>query len=353
LTEEERQRFEDGRKVFERRFAASEGLGPLFNAEGCAVCHAEPAVGGSSAIAEVHATRFFESGDCDPLFQEGGPVIQQRATEALREFGIEKEAIPPSATGQGLRSSPPLFGLGLVEAIPEATIVANADPDDADGDGISGKINRFIDGRLGRFGRKAFLATLADFNAGAFPLEQGLTTPLQPVEETVNGTPVPPESDPVPEPEVPLHDVEAVIDFVRFLAAPPRDKSSRQDVLRRGARLFESIGCADCHIPSMKTGDSDIAALRYKKVFLFSDLLVHDMGAQSADVCLGLAEPQEFRTELLIGLRFRSQFLHDGSARTVPEAIERHGGEAAAAREAFRALSTRNQAAVLAYLMSI
>jgi CxxC motif-containing protein (DUF1111 family) len=150
-----------------------------------------------------------------------------------------------------------------------------------------------------------------------------------------------------------LHDVEAVIDFVRFLAAPPRDKSSRQDVLRRGARLFESIGCADCHIPSMKTGDSDIAALRYKKVFLFSDLLVHDMGAQSADVCLGLAEPQEFRTELLIGLRFRSQFLHDGSARTVPEAIERHGGEAAAAREAFRALSTRNQAAVLAYLMSI
>ncbi len=356
LSPEELQRFDTGKKAFQRIFFPEEGLGPLFNAEGCGVCHTQPVTGGSSAIAEVHASKFQPPDACDPLFQEGGPVIQQRATPLLRATGIEKEEIPPSATGQALRTSPPVFGLGLVDAIPEETILENEDPNDADGDGISGRANRFIDGRLGRFGRKAFIPTLFEFNAGAFTIEQSVTNPLQPVEETINGQPVPPETDPVPEPEIPLSEIEAVNDFVRFLAPPSqRDPASCSEewCVKRGGKIFEKIGCASCHVPSMQTGPSDIPALNNQTVFLYSDLLVHDMGPDLADICLGLATPPEFRTEMLMGLRFRRQFLHDGSAKTVREAIEGHGGEAERSREAFEKLRERDKASLLQFLDTI
>lgn len=354
LTPEERARFEAGRQVFARAFTPEDGLGPLFNGESCLACHDDPLLGGSGATIEIHATRFDPSG-CDPLFEEGGPVIQQRATPLLQERGIEREAIPPRATASGERTTPPLFGVGLIDAIPEAAILAHADPLDADGDGISGKANRFLDGRLGRFGRKAFVPTLFEFNAGAFPLEQSVTTPLQPVEETVNGVPVPVGTDPVPEPEVTLEVLEAVTDFTRFLAAPPRPRLTagpRRD-MKKGEELFERVGCATCHVPSMQTAPSDIPALDRQTVFLYSDLLVHDMGPELADVCLGLAEPSEFRTELLMGLRFRQRFLHDGRAATLRDAIEQHGGEAAAAREAFEALDAGEQRFLLRFLESL
>jgi CxxC motif-containing protein (DUF1111 family) len=277
----------------------------------------------------------------------------------LREKGIEKEEIPPSATGQALRTSPPVFGFGLIDGIPEVAILANADPDDIDGDGISGRANRFIDGRMGRFGRKAFLPDLFEFNAGAFPIDQGVTTPLQPVEETTNGVPVPPETDPVPEPEVELSAIEAVTDFTRFLAPPPKksirqisDTYEKKKVLK-GKKLFKKIGCIKCHIPSMRTGQSEIPSLHRKVIFLYSDLLLHDMGPSFIDICLGLATPTEFRTEMLMGLRFRKQFLHDGSAFTVQEAIERHGGEARASREEFDNLKKRDKRALIKFLETL
>ncbi|RMD95790.1 MAG: hypothetical protein D6814_12685 [Calditrichaeota bacterium] len=349
LSESEMQQFENGRKVFERVFVPADGLGPLFNGEGCASCHAQPVPGGSSAIIEVHASRFIAPDNCDPLFQEGGPVIQQHATPLLQNEGVEKEEIPPSASGEARRSSPPLFGFGLIDAIPEDSLLANADPEDADGDGISGRANRFLDGRLGRFGRKAFLPTLFEFNAGAFPIEQGVTTPFQPVEETLNGTPIPPQTDPVPEPEVSVEEINAVTAFVRFLAPPSRAPESSYEI-KKGGELFDKIGCAKCHIPSMKSGPNDSPALDRKEVFLYSDLLLHDMGPELKDICLGLASPSEFRTETLLGLRFRKQFLHDGSATTVREAIERHGGEAEASTMAFKNLTSGEQEALLKFL---
>ncbi|NIR53158.1 hypothetical protein GWO43_31340 [candidate division KSB1 bacterium] len=356
LSTDELTRFDAGRAVFERIFTPDDGLGPLFNSTGCVSCHNQPVSGGSSAVTEVHATKFEPPDFCDPLFQEGGPVIQQQATPLLQDQGIEKEEIPPSATSQALRSTPPVFGFGLVDGIPDSTILANQDPNDMDNDGISGRANRFIDGRLGKFGRKAFIPTLFDFNAGAFPLEQGITTPFQPAEETINGTPVPPETDPVPEPEVTEEDVQAVDDFVRFLAPLPRkrvkDLSEKKEV-ERGEKLFEDIACASCHIPSMQTGPSEVPALNHQTVFLYSDLLLHDMGSDLADVCLGLATPSEFRTELLMGLRFRNQFLHDGSAGTVEEAIERHAGEGEASRDAFTDLPEKDKQALLKFLDTI
>src|SRR5207247_9909615 len=140
---------------------------------------------------------------------------------ALKPNGIQNEQIPPAATAQARRSTPPLFGFGVVDAIAEATVVARERANQTNGHGIRGHANRSIDGRVGRFGRKAAVATLSDFNAGAFPQEMGVTTPLSPVEETINGTPVPPDTDPVPDPEITVEDIEKVTAFTRFLAPPP------------------------------------------------------------------------------------------------------------------------------------
>src|SRR4030095_8353665 len=220
LTKEQLAQFEQGKVVFQRVFTPEEGLGPLFNSNACAECHEDPVAGGVGDEVEVHATRF-ASNTCDPLFQEGGPVIQQNATPLLQAHGIQKEGIPPSATSQAKRTTPPVFGFGLIDAIPEKTILAYEDPNDANHDGISGRANRSIDGRLSRFGRKAAVPSLFDFNAGAFPQEQGITTPLSPVEETINGQPVPQGTDPAADPEISLAEIEQLNNFVRFLAPPP------------------------------------------------------------------------------------------------------------------------------------
>lgn len=354
LTDEQLERFEAGEAIFEGVFTPEEGLGPLFNGSGCAVCHSEPESAGSGAITEVHVARFTSAG-CDPLFDAGGPVIQQSATPALQAHGIMREAVPDAATSQALRSTPPLFGLGLVDAIPEETILAREDPNDSDGDGISGRANRSIDGRVGRFGRKASVPDLFDFNSGAFPIEMGITTPLSPVEETINGQPLPDGVDPAADPEISLEDVGVVNDYVRFLAPPPRQESAygARRRIERGEKLFKKMKCTACHVPVMGTGDSDVEVLSHRHVALYSDLLLHDMGPELADICLGLAEPSEFRTEMLMGLRFRNRFLHDGSATTLEEAIVRHGGEAAKSRMAFENLSTKDKAALIEFLESI
>src|SRR5262249_42293467 len=151
----------------------------------------DPAPGGAGDEDEVHATRLLPDGFCDPLADLGGPVYQKQVTPALHDaLGIDREPIPPQATSQGTRSSPDILGFGLLDAVPDSAILSRADPDDRNHDGISGRPNRFVDGRIGRFGRKAFVPTLAEFNEGAFPNEQGVTTPQVPDEGTVAGQPI-------------------------------------------------------------------------------------------------------------------------------------------------------------------
>ncbi|PYJ79320.1 MAG: hypothetical protein DME22_25600 [Verrucomicrobia bacterium] len=356
LSRAERAQFEAGKKVFQRVFTPQDGLGPLFNANSCAQCHEDPVVGGVGDEIEIHATRFVAPNSCDPLFDQGGPVIQQNATPLLQAKGIMKEQIPPGATAQARRSTPPLFGFGLVDAIPEAAILSHERRHGAKGDGIAGHASRTIDGRVGRFGRKAAVAALLDFNAGAFPQEMGVTTPLSPVEETINGTPVPPDTDPAPDPEITVEDIEKVTAFTRFLAPPPGQiltNHTDQHLARRGRKLFVHLNCAVCHRPKMNTGPSTSKALHRKTVALYSDLMVHDMGSALADICLEQAHPSEFRTEMLMGLRFRGQFLHDGSAKTVQEAIERHDGEARNSRDRFKALKEKDKQALLKFLETI
>ncbi len=360
LSKNERERFERGRVEFERVFTPETGLGPLFNAESCAECHESPVTGGPGDEVEIHVgaldpVLLF----CDPLVHEGGPVIQQRVTPALQAaMGIEREPVSPSATGTGLRTTPDVFGLGLLDAVADSVILALADADDRDGDGISGRPNRFFDGRVGRFGRKALVPTLREFNQGAFVFEQGITNPAVLSEESIGGKPIPDGVDPVAEPEISQEATDLADDFVRFLAPPAPRKLTRSG--KRGKYVFHEIGCQSCHVPTLVTGNHPVKALRYRKVNAYTDLLLHDMGPDLADICFGLASPSEFRTEPLMGLRFsedieegEARFLHDGRAKTIEEAIRLHGGEATTSRERFIQLSDADRAALLEFLRSL
>jgi len=355
LTPEQLAQFKAGKRAFQRAFTPQDGLGPLFNEVSCQECHEDPVLGGVGDEIEIHATKFSPSGLCDPLFHEGGPVFQTQATPLLQAHGITNEPVPPDAAGIGRRTPSPLFGFGLVDAIPDAAILANQNTNAAYG--IHGHANRTIDGRVGRFGHKANTATLFDFNVGAYHDEMGITSAREPVENTLNGTPVPPDTVLGPQPNISLEEISNATVFIQFLAPPPSQIfTNYQDrtLAKRGQNLFTSLQCAGCHVPEMKTGPSAVPALNYKLVALYSDLLVHDLGTNLADICLGEAHPSEFRTAPLMGLRFHVDgLLHDASATNVQEAIERHGGEAQKSADEFKALNDDNKKALLKFLDSI
>jgi CxxC motif-containing protein (DUF1111 family) len=351
LTKDQRASFDRGQVVFDSTFTPATGLGPLFNSDGCGECHEDPVQGGVGDEVELHASAF-HAPVCDPLAAEGGFVFQLKVTPALKAaLGIDSEPVTPNATARALRTTPVLFGRGLLDLVPDSVILSYADPDDRNGDGISGRPNHFVDGRLGRFGRKAFVPRLDEFNDGAFSAEMSVTSPAVLTEETVGGKPIPAGVDPVPEPEIDQAVLDRTNDFVRLLGAPTPLKASTD--AKRGRKIFVDIGCAGCHIPTLRTGDSPIAALSHKKVAAYTDLLLHDMGPALADICLGEATPAEFRTEPLIGLRLKPNFLHDGRDTTPEQAIQAHGGEGARARDRFIGLSASERVALIAFLKTL
>ena len=194
------------------------------------------------------------------------------------------------------------------------------------------------------------MAHLKEFNAGAFLIEVGVTSPADPHESTVGGQPLPDGVDAAADPEIDAAAVEDMDAFVRFLAPP---QALRRDPDRRGGKLFRRIGCAACHLPSLETGDSPVLALSHEKVAAYTDLLLHDMGPDLSDICMGRAGPSEFRTEPLMGLRLMTRFLHDGRAKSIDEAIRLHAGEAEHARDVYRSLDGRDRKALLAFLGSL
>lgn len=353
LSRAERQRFDSGRAVFDSVFTAEVGLGPLFNADACAECHEDPVSGGAGDEVEIHGTAFDSAtAFCDPLADRGGPVFQQRVTPALAAaLGIDRESLPPPPAARALRTSPDILGFGLLDAVPDSAILSYADPDDRNGDGVSGRPNRFVDGRIGRFGRKAFVPALRNFNDGAFLIEMGVTSAAIPVEEQPHGDPLPAGTDPTPEPEIGPPALVLADFFVRFLAPPAPLRRSGE--ARRGADAFTTAGCAACHLPRLRTGSEAPLPLRDREVAAYTDLLLHDMGPDLADICLGLATPAEFRTEPLMGVRLATRFMHDGRATSLEQAIELHDGEGAASRDRFRSLSEQDRAAVIAFLKTL
>lgn len=351
LSREQRAQFDLAAKVFDTVFTPETGLGPVFNSTSCAECHEDPVRGGTGDEKELHATAF-RAPVCDPLVDEGGFVIQLAVTPALKAaLGIDSEPFPPSATARAMRTTPVVFGRGLLDLVPDSAILAYADPDDRDHDGISGRVNRFVDGRVGRFGRKGFVPRLTEFNDGAFSAEMGITSPSVPNEETVGGQPIPAGVDPVPEPEINQEVLDQTNEFVRLLGAPTPLKGTAET--KRGGEVFASVGCVKCHIAKLRTGYSPIAALNHKVFPAYTDLLLHDMGPDLADICLGEATPSEFRTEPLMGLRVHEHFLHDGRAASLEEAIQMHGGEAAGIRDRFLQLPEGDRAALVAFLKTL
>lgn len=356
LSQAELEAFAAGEALFNRPFAPEDGLGPLFNQDRCSSCHDLPTSGGHGAEPVFKVSRFDAVEGCSTLSEHGGDLLQTVVIESARAMGFGAERIPPNATAGTEIRAPAVYGLGLVEQIPEADIVRNADPDDADGDGISGRPNLDAAGRAGRFGRRAQHTTLGGFIEEAIRLEMGITTTAHPVEETYNGVPLPEGIDVVPDPEVGAGELDLLVDYMRFLAPPqvirPEDPAARADI-EEGEKIFEFMGCDACHTPSFTTSASDIPALDRKRFRLYSDLLLHDMGPELADICSPGILPSEWKTARLVGLGHRSEFLHNGRAQRLSDAILLHGGEAAAARDVFRRLTEEARRQVLAFLRSL
>lgn len=343
--------FADGRADFVERETPATGLGPIFNDVSCAACHSAPAVGGASGRT---VTRFGHTagGVFDPLAALGGSLLQDRSLQ-----GVPRETVPAAANTVARRVTTPLFGAGLVEAIPDSAIVLGtlrAKPA-----GVAGKVSMVRDVasgemRVGRFGWKAQHATLLAFSADAYANEMGITNRFFPEENAPNGNAAaiarfvrPTVDDPV-SPVDGTSGTDRLADYMRLLAAPPRAATTASALA--GERLFNTVGCASCHTPSFTTGTHPVAALSGKTVALYSDLLLHDMGALGDGIVQGTAGARDMRTAPLWGLRTRNALLHDGSARTPDAAIRAHAGEAAGIRDAYLRLGTAERQQLLDFL---
>jgi len=270
------------------------------------------------------------------------------------------------------RVAPPMIGLGLLEAIDEAEILAGADPDDANGDGISGRANQVWSAEheqvmLGRFGWKAGQASLAEQSAGAFAGDVGISNPLAPspwgdctaAQDDCRNAPHG-NSGQYDDLEAPAEVMDLILFYARNLAVPERRKVEDPTVLR-GKELFYASGCTRCHKPKFATRrDFEVPALAGQLIWPYTDLLLHDMGEGLADHRPeGEASGREWRTPPLWGIGLTEAvnghtfFLHDGRARSFTEAILWHGGEAEAARDAFATLPREDREALLAFLNSL
>ena len=408
LTNPERRTFEVGDSFFTQNWVtapsstdARDGLGPTFNAQSCSSCHtldgrASPPLDNEDPerglLFRLSVPGAGDNGQPLPDPNYGGQ-LQDRSIISIRPEGrflTTWREIPGSyADGEPYtliepeyhfddlafgpmhadvmvspRIAPAVFGVGLLEAIPEEDILALADPDDTDGDGISGRANMVWDVRnartaLGRFGWKANVPTVEQQVAGAFLGDIGITSTLFPdnncpdvqrdCASAINsGTP-----------ELTDDRLLKTTFYNRTLAVPAmRDTEDPQ--VARGAEMFLKANCNACHTPSHTTGQSDIPALSDQTIFPYTDLLLHDMGEGLADDRPDfLATGREWRTPPLWGIGLvenvnnHTRFLHDGRARSVAEAILWHGGEGEASRQAFLNMSSEERAALLRFLDSL
>ena len=356
-------RFLEGRTQFRRGFAINEGLGPIFNNRACAACHS----GDGRGLPENTLTRF--SRGTDLVRAEGGPQLQELAIP-----GTSPERLP-AGVDVSRRLPPPVFGMGLLEAIPESAILANADPTDANADGISGRANLVNAAayvppgepggapglRVGRFGRKAQVPALLQQVVEAYHQDMGMTSPFQPAEiENAAAVAAGVNPDRVADPEIGDFEVSAVLNYLRRLAPPaPGEWTDRR---RQGQAVFQSVRCASCHVPTLHTaaGVDSLDATTNVDVTLYSDLLLHDLGDVLADNRPdGDADGKEWRTAPLWGTRLVREFLHgrmlllhDGRAQSADEAVRLHGGEAAAVRDAYLALPQADRDALLDFVES-
>lgn len=373
------------------------GLGPLFNNSSCVSCH--PNDGRAPFPTNLNErSGFFLRASLPGISDKGGPIpvpgfnlqIQNHAI-----FGVEPEGkfavtystiteefpdgtkvvlkkpnyslvdtyIPlPAGVLFSPRIGTPMFGLGLLEAIPKEDILAREDIEDRDNDGISGKANYVYDivsgeSKLGRFGWKANTATVLVQCAEAFVNDMGVTNYLYPIEPSFgqnNGGNI--VSD---KPEIEDEVLDDVVFYSKTLAVPSSRNHTSESV-RKGALLFEQLECSKCHVPKQRTGYSPIKALAYQTIYPYTDLLLHDMGENLADNRPDyLADGREWKTRPLWGIGYQlvvnghTQFLHDGRANNLEEAILWHGGEALTAKDNYKSLSKKERNNLLDFLNSL
>lgn len=366
LTAAELARFNAGLAEFDTQETPADGLGPIFNGPSstpsvaCASCHFVGGSGGGSDVLETRFGQQLPGGGFDPLAQLGGSLLQLFAIP-----GFPQEVVPPTANVTAQRRSIPLFGLGLVDAVPDGVFVMLARMERAVSPSTAGRVS-FATSRatqqpvVAKFGWKAQVSSLLEFSANAYVNEMGITSPLFPIENCPSAAPGT-CNDAVPDPEdAGGVDVALFHDFITFLAPPPRGAIT--PAARRGNAVFLRIGCANCHTPMLMTGPSPSAALSHKLFQPYSDFLLHDMGSLAdgiggnqadASGIEAVARGSEMRTQPLWGVRILDRFLHDGRARTLEEAILFHDGQGAGARDAFLALRPNDQADLIAFLKSL
>jgi len=338
LTTSEYTAFSAGRDAFDLELGLSDGVGgPRYNGDSCRACHFDPVIGGAGPRGVNVIRHAIWNNDGEFVAPSVGTILH-RLTALPGSLNRPQEEVDVYE----LRSTPPLFGLGLVEGISDEDIVARADPDDLDGDGISGRVS-WVDGdRVGRFGWKSQIPTLAEFTRDALTAELGLTVPYK-ADATFGRIQ---DNDSVSDPESTQRDSANLLTFMQLLGPPPRQASATSDAAVRGEALFDTVGCADCHVPELDGADGPVP--------LFSDLLLHAVTeAGTPGIEEAGAGTHEFRTAPLWGLATSAPYLHDSSADTISEAIGGHGGESDAARTAFNDLTDIEQADLLTFLSSL
>jgi CxxC motif-containing protein (DUF1111 family) len=357
LTADQVAAFVAGKEGFEEEEDAADGLGPVFNDVGCAACHFQAATGGGSDITETRFGRLTRDGRFDPMAEFGGSLIQTDGIGQVPGFNFVGEVVPRRATIVAGRRTTPLFGAGLIEAVPDQLLLDIAQAQRRFTPDTAGRAHIVFDvaeqrQAVGRFGWKSQVATLLTFSGDAYVNEMGITTPLFPDEQCPQGDCDALRFDPVPGVDEPDNeDIESFADFMRLLGPPPRGAIT--DAVRAGADVFQRIGCASCHRPALRTGRSPVGALNNVTFFPYSDLLLHDMGSLGDGIAQGDARRREMRTAPLWGLRVLTTFLHDGRATSVAGAILAHDGQGRAARERFARLRDVDRRRLLAFLNSL
>lgn len=366
LTAEQRKQFLDGDIAFnDEIFTPEKGLGPYFVATSCGSCHA----GDGKGHPFTTLTRFGQFDTTGNLFLgNGGPQLQNRAIPAHTP-----EQIPAGASFAKF-TPPSVTGLGFLAALTDAQILSNADPNDANGDGISGVPNyiappayfqprlfhQSLNGKyIGRFGKKAAAIDLQQQTVNAYNQDMGVTSEFEMNEPSIynSSNPTP---DNVPDPEVAASTVRNVVFYLRTLKVPIQRNQNDADVIA-GKQIFNNLKCGSCHTPQWTTPASDIQALGNKTFYPYSDLLLHDMGSGLNDgYTEGTAKPSEWRTPPLwgLGLAKNSQggqyfLMHDGRAKSIEEAILMHGGEATNSKNQFQNLPGADKQKLIKFLESL
>lgn len=358
-----------GDEDFAKVFSKEDGLGPIFVQNSCESCHVADGKG-SPANALTRFGRYDSAGNWDPLPEFGGPQLQNRSI-----VGSKPEALPNGVKSTEL-IAPNVTGLGFFAALEDETILERADPNDADGDGISGAVNlvdappwldpdeRYHEEQpggkyIGRFGRKAATIDLTHQTVTAYKEDIGITSPFD-QEDPVNHAISEDADDGVADPEISAGTVRKVVFYLKTLKAPPR-RNADDPAVEAGGSVFERIGCEKCHRATMTTGPSPVEALDRKRFHPYTDLLMHDMGPELDDGYKeGSVGTAEWRTPPLWGLGLQKDvqggrvfLMHDGRAESFEEAIRLHGGEAKASRKAYKALSDEEKEHLVEFLGSL